>query len=63
MEQLNIDQTVDIYHQARKIAYSCPAFRTEVRFYLLIYLSNFLYFQRMTIEICMNGLKSGQNMI
>ncbi len=30
MEQLDIDNTVDIYHQARKIAYSCPAFRTEV---------------------------------
>ncbi|CAF3902640.1 unnamed protein product [Rotaria sordida] len=29
MEQLNIDNTVDIFHQARKIAYSCPAFRTE----------------------------------
>ncbi|CAF3748010.1 unnamed protein product [Rotaria sp. Silwood1] len=29
MEQFNIDNTVDIYHQARKIAYSCPAFRTE----------------------------------
>jgi hypothetical protein len=31
MEELNIDNTVDIYHQARKIAYACPAFRTEVR--------------------------------
>ncbi|CAF4507196.1 unnamed protein product, partial [Rotaria sp. Silwood2] len=29
MEQFNIDNTVDIFHQARKIAYSCPAFRTE----------------------------------
>ncbi len=30
MEQLLIDNTVDVYQQARKIAYSCPAFRTEV---------------------------------
>jgi hypothetical protein len=30
MEQLMIDNTVDIYHQARKIAYSCSAFQTEV---------------------------------
>ncbi len=37
MEQLDIDNTVDIFHEARKIAYSSPAFRTEVRFYLLIY--------------------------
>jgi len=29
MEQLDIDNTVDIDHQARKIAYSCPAFRTD----------------------------------
>lgn len=29
MEQFNIDKTVDIYHQARKIAYSCPAFQTD----------------------------------
>ncbi len=30
MEQLRIDNTVDIYHQARKIAYSCSVFQTEV---------------------------------
>jgi hypothetical protein len=30
MEQLMIDNTADIYHQARKIAYSCPVFQTEV---------------------------------
>ena len=30
MEQLRIDNTVDIYHQARKIAYSCAAFQSEV---------------------------------
>jgi hypothetical protein len=30
MEQLIIDNTVDIYHQARKIAYSCSVFQTEV---------------------------------
>jgi hypothetical protein len=30
MEQLMIDNTVDIYHQARKIAYSCSVFQTEV---------------------------------
>jgi hypothetical protein len=33
MEELDIDNTIDIFHQARKIAYSSPAFRTEVRFY------------------------------
>jgi len=37
MEQLDIDNTVDIFHETRKIAYSSPAFRTEVRFYLFIY--------------------------
>jgi hypothetical protein len=31
MEQLMIDNTVDIYHQARKIAYSSPSFQTEVK--------------------------------
>jgi hypothetical protein len=31
MEQLMIDNTVDINHQARKIAYSCFAFQTEVK--------------------------------
>jgi hypothetical protein len=35
MEELNIDNTVDIYHQARKIAYACPGFRTEVRIFLM----------------------------
>jgi len=35
MEQLIIDNTVDIYHQARKIAYSCPVFRTEVKIFLI----------------------------
>ena len=43
MEQLDIDNTVDIDHQARKIAYSCPAFRTEVRFFLLIDLFSIIF--------------------
>lgn len=30
MEEFSIDQTADIYHQARKVAYACPAFRNEV---------------------------------
>ena len=30
MEQLSIDNIVDVFHQARKIAYSCPTFRTDV---------------------------------
>ena len=30
MEQIKIDHTVDVYHQARRVAYSCPAFRSEV---------------------------------
>ncbi|CAF1045110.1 unnamed protein product [Adineta ricciae] len=29
MEQFMIDHSIDIYHQARKIAYRCPAFQTE----------------------------------
>ncbi|CAF3983211.1 unnamed protein product, partial [Rotaria magnacalcarata] len=29
MEQLMIDNPVDVYHQARKIADACPVFRTE----------------------------------
>ncbi|UJR36071.1 hypothetical protein I4U23_028807 [Adineta vaga] len=29
MEQFMIDHTVDIYHQARKIAYVCPTFQSE----------------------------------
>ncbi|CAF3418929.1 unnamed protein product [Rotaria socialis] len=29
MEQLMIDNPADVYHQARKIAASCPVFRTE----------------------------------
>lgn len=28
-----IETTVDIYHQARKIAYSCSAFQTEVKIF------------------------------
>ncbi|UJR10008.1 hypothetical protein I4U23_014231 [Adineta vaga] len=29
MEQMSIDNTADIYHQARKIAFVCPTFRTQ----------------------------------
>ncbi|CAF1498050.1 unnamed protein product [Rotaria magnacalcarata] len=32
MEQFIIDSIVDIFHQARKVAYSCPSFLVEVRF-------------------------------
>ena len=31
MEQLTLDQAADVYHQARRIAYACPAFPTEVK--------------------------------
>ena len=30
MEEMSIDNTADIFHQARKIAFACPTFRTEV---------------------------------
>ena len=30
MEQLTLDQSVDIFHQARRIAYACPVFQSEV---------------------------------
>ncbi|CAF4433200.1 unnamed protein product, partial [Adineta steineri] len=29
MEQLMIDNVADVFHQARKIAYSCSAFQSE----------------------------------
>ncbi|CAF4265913.1 unnamed protein product, partial [Adineta steineri] len=32
MEQFNTDHSIDIYHQARKIAFMCSAFRTEDEF-------------------------------
>jgi hypothetical protein len=59
-----MDNTVDVYHQSRKIAFVCPAFRTEVRFYFVKLLIKFscMFFIRMNTEICMNGLKIGQKM-
>lgn len=30
MEQLTLDQSADIFHQARRIAYACSVFQSEV---------------------------------
>ena len=63
MEQLAIDRAADLYHQARKIHHTCPAFQTEVNErWTLSANSHRLYAFRMNTVICMNGCPSGQRM-
>ena len=39
MEQFSIDNKVDLFHQARKIAYSSPAFRRLVKFMFYLFVT------------------------
>lgn len=43
MEQLILDQSADIFHQARRIAFSSPVFQSEVKSKLFIEIEIFFF--------------------